>query len=166
MGFKGAMPSIPEELRQRGFKGERGLDGLGGPIGPVGSMGDPGLDGLEGIPGRQGQSGLPGLNGEPGAQGHFGDAGIDGYEGVLGQPGPQGFAGSEGQHGQLASSRGFYFARHSQTTSIPQCPPGTDLMWSGYSLLHIQGNKRAHGQDLGQFIKFSFYETFFAILIT
>jgi C-terminal tandem repeated domain in type 4 procollagen len=39
--------------------------------------------------------------------------------------------------------------RHSQTTAVPMCPPGTELMWDGYSLLFIQGNEKAHGQDLG-----------------
>jgi len=29
------------------------------------------------------------------------------------------------------------------------CPPGTELMWDGYSLLFVQGNEKAHGQDLG-----------------
>lgn len=29
------------------------------------------------------------------------------------------------------------------------CPPGTELMWEGYSLLFVQGNEKAHGQDLG-----------------
>ena len=31
----------------------------------------------------------------------------------------------------------------------PLCPPGTALMWEGYSLLHILGNGHSQGQDLG-----------------
>jgi C-terminal tandem repeated domain in type 4 procollagen len=42
------------------------------------------------------------------------------------------------------------YSRHSQTTAVPMCPPGTELMWDGYSLLFIQGNEKAHGQDLGE----------------
>jgi len=40
--------------------------------------------------------------------------------------------------------------RHSQTTAVPMCPPGTELMWEGYSMLFLQGNSKAHGQDLGK----------------
>ena len=31
----------------------------------------------------------------------------------------------------------------------PLCPPGTALMWEGFSLLHIMGTAHAHGQALG-----------------
>lgn len=40
-------------------------------------------------------------------------------------------------------------SRHSQTTMTPMCPPGTEKMWDGYSMLMVMGNERAHGQDLG-----------------
>jgi len=30
------------------------------------------------------------------------------------------------------------------------CPPGTEQMWEGYSMLFLQGNAKAHGQDLGK----------------
>ena len=43
-----------------------------------------------------------------------------------------------------------YAHRHSQTTQVPFCPPGTQKMWNGYSLLFVQGNERSHGQDLGK----------------
>ena len=36
------------------------------------------------------------------------------------------------------------------------CPPGTELMWDGYSLLFVQGNEKAHGQDLGKLSKLVF----------
>ncbi|NXS10526.1 CO4A3 protein, partial [Neodrepanis coruscans] len=45
--------------------------------------------------------------------------------------------------------KGFIFTRHSQTTKIPSCPHGTSQIYVGYSLLFVQGNERAHGQDLG-----------------
>ena len=32
--------------------------------------------------------------------------------------------------------------RHSQTTTSPQCPGGTALLWSGFSLLYVMGNER------------------------
>lgn len=32
---------------------------------------------------------------------------------------------------------------------MPTCPPGTTSIYDGYSLLYVQGNERAHGQDLG-----------------
>jgi len=38
---------------------------------------------------------------------------------------------------------------HSQTTSIPRCPAGSSKMWDGYSLLYLEGNEKAHSQDLG-----------------
>jgi len=47
------------------------------------------------------------------------------------------------------SNPGFIFTRHSQTPNTPTCPPGSELLWDGYSMLFMQGNERAHGQDLG-----------------
>ncbi len=44
----------------------------------------------------------------------------------------------------------FLCSRHSQTTMIPECPAGSVKLWDGYSLLFVQGNDRAHGQDLGE----------------
>ena len=34
---------------------------------------------------------------------------------------------------------------------IPDCPPGTEKMWDGYSLLFVQGDEKSVGQDLGKF---------------
>ena len=39
--------------------------------------------------------------------------------------------------------------RHSQSSSIPLCGPGELKLWDGYSLLYIEGNEKAHHQDLG-----------------
>lgn len=44
---------------------------------------------------------------------------------------------------------GFMLVRHSQTTSVPMCPQGGTKLWDGYSLLYLEGNERAHSQDLG-----------------
>lgn len=44
---------------------------------------------------------------------------------------------------------GFTFTKHSQTTTSPICPKGSVKLWSGYSLLYVQGNGRSAGQDLG-----------------
>ena len=39
--------------------------------------------------------------------------------------------------------------RHSQTSSIPRCNPGEQMLWDGYSLLYLEGNEKSHHQDLG-----------------
>lgn len=85
------------------------------------SVGEPGLDGLEGPAGPPGGKGL------------------EGPAGSVGLPGPPGEA-----------DFGFYVVRHSQTVDVPDCPLDTLALWEGYSLLYVQGNERAHGQDLGQ----------------
>ena len=36
------------------------------------------------------------------------------------------------------------------SVQVPDCPFGMTKIWDGYSLLYVQGNGRAHGQDLGQ----------------
>lgn len=81
--------------------------------------------------------------GPEGPPGDDGDKGEIGLSGVPGSVGPPGTAGASGK-----SDFGFFLTRHSQTDQVPQCPRG-DLMWEGYSLLYVQGNERAHGQDLG-----------------
>lgn len=117
--------------------GAPGMDGLPGP---------PGSAGLPGLPGPLGDSGYPG---SPGLAGQPGGPGIEGVAGRPGRPGSPGFPGVGGPPGGWAPSRGFTFAKHSQTTQVPQCPPGSAQLWSGYSLLYVQGNGRAAGQDLG-----------------
>ena len=42
------------------------------------------------------------------------------------------------------------YARHSQRKDHPGCPPGHNILWSGFSLLHTEDEGRAHVQDLGQ----------------
>lgn len=55
-----------------------------------------------------------------------------------------------GPPGTPSVDHGFLVTRHSQTIDDPQCPPGTKILYHGYSLLYVQGNERAHGQDLGK----------------
>ena len=64
-----------------------------------------------------------------------------------GRVGPQGEPGDPGLPGDSVPT-GFLIVKHSQTTDIPRCPAGSRL-WDGYSLLYLEGNERAHNQDLG-----------------
>lgn len=73
-------------------------------------------------------------------------SGQPGYPGPPGSDGPQGLPGLPGS---VAASHGFLITRHSQAQEVPYCPEGTNLIYDGYSLLYVQGNERAHGQDLG-----------------
>ena len=72
-----------------------------------------------------------------------------------GPPGSDGLPGSKGRPGDTGppargtTMRGFVFTRHSQTTAVPSCPEGTEPLYSGFSLLFVQGNEQSHGQDLG-----------------
>jgi len=66
-----------------------------------------------------------------------------GSKGFIGSPGTPGLPGP-------VLPTGFMLVRHSQTTSVPQCPPGATQLWDGYSLLYLEGNERAHSQDLGE----------------
>ncbi|KAL0188559.1 hypothetical protein M9458_015658, partial [Cirrhinus mrigala] len=60
-----------------------------------------------------------------------------------------GIQGPPGTAGSSSAAHGFLITRHSQTTDVPLCPGDTKLIYDGYSLLYVQGNERAHGQDLG-----------------
>ena len=73
--------------------------------------------------------------------------GPPGLAGRDGRPGP---AGLPGESGIGILNHGYFITRHSQTALLAECPFGTDKMWDGYSLLYLQGNERAHGQDLGK----------------
>lgn len=63
--------------------------------------------------------------------------------------GPKGLTGEPAPPPPPPKSRGFFYTRHSQSSKIPGCPVGSQEMWSGYSLLHLTGDSKAHGQDLG-----------------
>lgn len=40
--------------------------------------------------------------------------------------------------------------KHSQDSQVPMCPQGMAKLWDGYSLLYVEGQEKAHNQDLGQ----------------
>lgn len=83
---------------------------------------------------------------------YINDAVKIGTRGLDGPPGPDGLQGPPGPPGTSFYNHGFLITRHSQTTEVPPCPPGTAKVYEGFSLLYVQGNKRAHGQDLGEII--------------
>jgi len=103
-----------------------------------------------GRPGKAGPSGLPGLGGLPGLKGAMGGMGLPAPPGPPGKDGLAGLPGQPAPPGPRPRPKGWFLAIHSQTARAPMCPPGTALMWEGYSLLHIYGNAHAQGQDLGQ----------------
>lgn len=73
-----------------------------------------------------------------------------GSAGVQGPTGAKGVLGPPGPCTDSLQQDSFLFTRHSQELYIPECPPGSTEVYSGYSLLFINGNNRAHGQDLGR----------------
>ena len=64
-----------------------------------------------------------------------------------GDPGPKGEKGDSGQDVKLTS--GFLLVKHSQTMEVPLCPHKMRVLWEGYSLLYLEGQEKAHTQDLG-----------------
>uniref|UniRef100_A0A8B9ZHC0 Collagen IV NC1 domain-containing protein n=1 Tax=Anas platyrhynchos TaxID=8839 RepID=A0A8B9ZHC0_ANAPL len=130
-------PGPPGPPGQPGSKGPPGLPGPQGLPGPIGVPGDPGRDGLPGFDGPAGRKGERGLPGQPGSRG------------IQGPPGPDGLQGPPGPPGTASVAHGFLITRHSQTRDTPLCPQGTSRIYDGFSLLYVQGNERAHGQDLG-----------------
>jgi integrin beta 8 len=69
--------------------------------------------------------------------------------------GPRGEIGSKGEPGLPCEDQpdyltGILLVKHSQTIDVPQCEPGHIKLWDGYSLLYIEGNEKAHHQDLGK----------------
>uniref|UniRef100_A0A8C3JE39 Collagen IV NC1 domain-containing protein n=1 Tax=Calidris pygmaea TaxID=425635 RepID=A0A8C3JE39_9CHAR len=130
-------PGPPGPPGQPGSKGPPGLPGPQGLPGPIGLPGDPGRDGLPGFDGPAGRKGERGLPGQPGSRG------------IQGPPGPDGLQGPPGPPGTASVAHGFLITRHSQTRDTPSCPLGTSRIYDGFSLLYVQGNERAHGQDLG-----------------
>lgn len=67
------------------------------------------------------------------------------YRGLKGH---QGFPGPAGDVGANYLT-GILLVRHSQAPEAPRCPLNMVELWSGYSLLYIEGNEKAHNQDLG-----------------
>lgn len=96
--------------------------------------------GLQGIIGIQGPEGFKGERGEQGIPGRGGLHGLRGLRGDRGDPAPA---------APPPKSRGFIYAKHSQSVAIPNCPINTDKLWDGYSFINVVGNSRSVGQDLG-----------------
>uniref|UniRef100_A0A673ABL3 Collagen IV NC1 domain-containing protein n=1 Tax=Sphaeramia orbicularis TaxID=375764 RepID=A0A673ABL3_9TELE len=154
-GFGGpgpsGLPGLPGSKGDPGLPGPPGSPGFPGPKGEAGFPGNPGAPGNSGPPGPpgvplQGPKGLQGPPGPPGRAGRGLRSCQRGYPGPPGSDGPQGIPGPPGS---VAASHGFLITRHSQTQEVPACPDRSNLIYDGYSLLYVQGNERAHGQDLG-----------------
>ena len=67
----------------------------------------------------------------------------------MGSPGLPGIPGKECAL-DVQYSTGQVLVRHSQSSSIPLCGQGETQLWDGYSLLYVEGNEKAHHQDLGK----------------
>ncbi|XP_055750936.1 collagen alpha-2(IV) chain-like [Salvelinus fontinalis] len=65
-----------------------------------------------------------------------------------GAPGRSGDAGSPGPTTTFNS--GFLLVMHSQSDTFLSCPADMTQLWTGYSLLYLEGQEKAHTQDLGQ----------------
>lgn len=107
-----------------GIQGERGEKGERGLIGETGNVGRPGPKGDRGEPGERGYEGAIGLIGQKGEPGAPAPAALDYLTGIL-------------------------ITRHSQSETVPACSAGHTELWTGYSLLYVDGNDYAHNQDLG-----------------
>lgn len=149
-----------------GPKGDKGEPGMVPPPGPKGEPGYPGRDGQKGERGPPGPRGLIGIQGE---RGEKGDQGVIGLTGLTGRPGPkgdqglpgpmgrEGVPGAMGQKGEPGAPctaaqdylTGILLVKHSQSEEVPRCDPGHIELWSGYSLMYVDGNDYAHNQDLG-----------------
>lgn len=66
---------------------------------------------------------------------------ISGLPGAVGRPGVPGVGRSVGV--------GYTLVKHSQNSQVPMCPQGMAKLWDGYSLLYVEGQEKAHNQDLG-----------------
>lgn len=71
---------------------------------------------------------------------HHLSIGLRGNTGVPGLPGMPG----------RSVSVGYLLVKHSQTEQTPMCPVGMSKLWDGYSLLYLEGQEKAHNQDLGK----------------
>lgn len=68
---------------------------------------------------------------------------------MLGFPGKQGPRGPAGLPAR-DSGIGYTLVKHSQSSLVPMCPQGMGKLWDGYSLLYVEGQEKAHNQDLGK----------------
>lgn len=84
--------------------------------------------------------------------------------------GPPGFDGIKGEAGASCREQQQYYSgtlvvRHSQSTIVPQCQAGHYRLWEGYSLLYVEGNEKAHHQDLGE-LRFQEKKILFPICVS
>ncbi|TMS09833.1 Collagen alpha-6(IV) chain [Larimichthys crocea] len=128
--------------------GPPGPQGISGSVGFLGDIGPPGTPGRE--KGPIGSLGPPGLPGPPGRSGPVGDPGDVGQQGFIGPQGIPGPPGDQGKPGTGALNPGFLLVIHSQSEKVPRCPEGNSQLWVGYSLVYLEGQEKAHTQDLGQ----------------
>uniref|UniRef100_A0A3B3XK41 Collagen IV NC1 domain-containing protein n=1 Tax=Poecilia mexicana TaxID=48701 RepID=A0A3B3XK41_9TELE len=126
------------------YSSAAGLKGRPGAAGELGRTGPPGF------PGPVGDPGIPGFPGITGDQGQretlttiWSRFSLSGFPGAIGRPGIPGGAGR-------SIGIGYTLVKHSQTTDVPMCPQGMAQLWEGYSLLYVEGQEKAHNQDLGQ----------------
>lgn len=98
-----------------------------------------------------GQKGMPGISGTPGTPGFRGELGQVGHPGLQGMDGRRGHTGVSGLPGMpgRSVSVGYLLVKHSQSEQTPMCPVGMSKLWDGYSLLYLEGQEKAHNQDLG-----------------
>lgn len=147
-GTKGGRGNDTVDEGQKGEVGDPGFPGaygIKGPLGEQGPRGPPGL--VQGPKGDEGPPGYPSIaKGQKGSGGLVGTMGSKGFPGQRGEPGPP---GPNGIVGRAATGEGFHVVVHSQAMSIPDCPLNLTRLWTGYSLLYVQGHDNSHGQDLG-----------------
>lgn len=138
-----------------GADGEVGGPGIPGVSGDKGEAGNDGDVGDNGEPGEQGPNGTVGEPGEDGDDGDDGDEGDEGPEGDQGEGAAEGEEGDEGDCGcekrptVCKSCDVHVVTRHSQTTEVPECPEGFKSLWTGYSLVMLEGNGYSLAQELG-----------------
>uniref|UniRef100_A0A8D3DLG1 Collagen IV NC1 domain-containing protein n=1 Tax=Scophthalmus maximus TaxID=52904 RepID=A0A8D3DLG1_SCOMX len=150
-------PGNPGESGRPGSKGERKNPGDSGFPGSVTYQTEYLFSGGRGNDGAPGDNGFPGGPGYPGAKGAPGEPGRSGIMGIniiflipsAGLPGASGRPGIPGGVSRSVSI-GYTLVKHSQDSQVPMCPQGMAKLWDGYSLLYVEGQEKAHNQDLGQ----------------
>uniref|UniRef100_A0A4W6FKK0 Collagen IV NC1 domain-containing protein n=1 Tax=Lates calcarifer TaxID=8187 RepID=A0A4W6FKK0_LATCA len=138
-------PVLSSAPSSPGLPGRKGFPGVTLPVQPsdfTRPFGD------IGFPGEFGTSGAPGESGQPGTPGRPGETGAPGLPGPVGLPGAAGRPGIPGGVGR-SYSIGYTLVKHSQNSQTPMCPQGMAKLWDGYSLLYVEGQEKAHNQDLG-----------------
>ncbi|CAL8281774.1 unnamed protein product [Lota lota] len=151
VGAKGAPGDAVGKKRPLGNQGQRGPPGSPGQAGFTGDTGPPGRPGPKGMSSFDGYRGPPGTDGRRGDDGPVGDPGDTGPRGFVGHQGPPGPAGEAGDPGfQRPASSGYLLVIHSQSVEVPRCPEGSPPLWVGYSLVFLEGQEKAHTQDLGK----------------